>query len=49
MILVSEFPALARQIGLAAQRHVREVHAPARVAAIFQGVLAGVAETGRIV
>lgn len=49
LILVSEFPALARQIGLAAQRHVREVHAPHRVAALFHDALAAVAESCSIV
>jgi glycosyltransferase involved in cell wall biosynthesis len=45
MILISEFPVLARQIGLAAQRHIRQVHAPDRVAAMFHRALAAVAET----
>jgi glycosyltransferase involved in cell wall biosynthesis len=49
MILISEFPALARQIGLAAQCHIREAHAPDRVAAMFHDALAAVAETRPIV
>lgn len=49
MILVSEFPALARQIGWAARRHIREVHAPERVAGRFYQLLAPVAETRSIV
>ncbi len=49
MILISEFPVLARQIGLAAQHHIRQIHAPERVAALFHGALAAVAETGSIV
>lgn len=49
MLLVSEFPVLAHRIGRAAQRHIREVHAPARVAAMFHEALAAVAETGPIV
>ena len=49
MIVVSEFPALARRIGLAAQRHIRQVHAPDRVAAMFHVALAAVAESRVIV
>ena len=49
MMLISEFPALARRIGLEAQRHIREVHAPQRVAAMFHDALAAVAETRSIV
>jgi glycosyltransferase involved in cell wall biosynthesis len=49
MILVSEFPALARQTGAAARRHIREIHAPDRIAAIFHDALAAVAESCSIV
>ena len=49
MLLVSEFPVLAHRIGLAAQRHIRQVHAPARVAAMFHEALAAIAESRPIV
>jgi glycosyltransferase involved in cell wall biosynthesis len=39
MILVCEFPGLAREMGQAARRHVRTVHAPDRVAEAYHRVL----------